>query len=88
VLPQGFLKPGEEAPSDPEALTVEVGWIDGYRMVYEQLPTNWFVYALDVPGIFATGPTREQVEQRMRAALPGHLALPDAPIAPPAASAR
>ena len=44
-------------------------------MVYEQLPSNWFAYSLDVPGIvFATGATREEAEQRMRAALPGHLA--------------
>ena len=79
MAPPGFLKPGEEAPTDPEALRVEVGWIDGYRMVYEELPANWFVYALDVPGVFATGATREQVEQRMREALPCHLTIPDAP---------
>ena len=78
-VPDDFLKPGEEAPADPEALYSEVGWIDGYRMVYEQLPSNWFAYSLDVPGIFATGASREEVERRMRDALPAHLALPDEP---------
>lgn len=79
MIPQGFLNSGEDVPCDPDALAIEVGWIDGYRMVYERLPMNWFAYALDVPGIFVTGASRDVVEQRMREALPAHLALPDAP---------
>ena len=80
TFPDNFLKPGDEDPFDTDALAVEGGWIDGYRIVYEQAPRNWAAYSLDVPGIIVTGKTREQVEERMRAALPAHLALEDAPV--------
>jgi predicted RNase H-like HicB family nuclease len=84
MIPEGFFKPGEEAPEGDDILAIEVGWIDTYRMVYLQVSANWAAYSPDVPAIFATGATRAETEQRMREALPGHLALSDEPMPPPA----
>ncbi len=81
MVPDGFFKPGEEVPSGDDILAVEVGWIDGYRVVYLRGATNWNAYSPDVDGIYSGGATREEAEQRMREALPAHLALPDAPLA-------
>jgi predicted RNase H-like HicB family nuclease len=75
--------PGDEDPFDTDALAVEFGWIDGFRIVYEQAPQNWAAYSPDVPGCVSTGGTRQEVERHMREALAGHLALDDAPLPQP-----
>jgi predicted RNase H-like HicB family nuclease len=79
AAPPGFLRPGDDDPFDTDALAVEFGWIDGYRIVYEQAPSNWAAYSPDVPGCISTGKTRQDVERNMREALAGHLALGHAP---------
>jgi predicted RNase H-like HicB family nuclease len=86
IAPDRFLRPGDGDPFDTDALSVEFGYIDGQRVVYEQGPDNWSAYSLDLPGLIATGATRAEVERRMREALPDHLALSDEPLAPAANS--
>jgi predicted RNase H-like HicB family nuclease len=46
---------------------------EGYHIVYEEGPTGWSAYVEDLPGCFATGRTREQVERRISEAIPLHL---------------
>lgn len=72
-----FLRPGDENPYDgTDPSTVQLGWLDGYRMVYEHDDEGWSAYSLDVRGLVAAGDTRAEVEQLLHEALPGHLALP------------
>ena len=71
--PPGFVKPGEDDPFDTDALSVEFGHIDGYRVVYEQAPRNWAAYSPDLPGCVSTGRTRQEVERNMREAIAFHL---------------
>jgi predicted RNase H-like HicB family nuclease len=63
----------DEGFSDDDALAVEFAWIDGYRVVFHQLPRNWDAYSPDVDGVITTGSTREEVERNMREALAAHL---------------
>jgi predicted RNase H-like HicB family nuclease len=44
-----------------------------YMVIYEQGDKGWGAYSPDLPGVYAAGTTREQVEQRMREAIPTHL---------------
>jgi hypothetical protein len=84
AIPEGFFRPGEDVPTGADILAVEVGTIDGYRIVYLQTTSNWSAYSLDLPGIYAGGVSREDAEARFRAALPGHLAPPRRRHAAPA----
>jgi predicted RNase H-like HicB family nuclease len=72
-VPEGFMRPGEDDPFNTDALSVEFGYIDGYRVIYEQGPGNWSAYSPDLPGCVSTGATREEVEQHMGEAIPFHL---------------
>ena len=72
-VPEGFLCEGDEDFFDDDALSVDFGWIDGYRVVYHQLPHNWDAYSPDLDGVITTGSTREEVERNMREAIPLHL---------------
>lgn len=76
-FPEGFIREDEEATdlydADPCVLAVGGGWIDGYRVVYEQLAENWAAYSPDLDGVISTGDTREEVERNMREAIPFHL---------------
>ncbi|HWE62131.1 MAG TPA: hypothetical protein VHB98_10495 [Chloroflexota bacterium] len=74
MYPDGFFRLGEEEPPTGDALAVETGYIDGYRIVYQQLPTNWFAFSPDVDLVFVAGTSRGDVEERMRKALSLHLA--------------
>jgi predicted RNase H-like HicB family nuclease len=80
AIPEGFFKPGEEVPSGDDILEMEVGYIDGYRMVYARLAHNWTAISPDVPDIISGGATRAEAEERMREGLPAHLALSDEPM--------
>jgi predicted RNase H-like HicB family nuclease len=51
----------------------EEGTIDGFRVLYEQLPSNWSAYTPDLPVILVTGETRAEVERPMGQAIPLHL---------------
>ncbi len=44
-----------------------------YLVLYEQGPASWGAYVPDLPGCFAVGQTREQVEERIRGAIALHL---------------
>ena len=74
-LPAGFVRPGEDAENlyDSEVHAVTFGWVDGYRVVYSQLPHNWAAYSPDLPGVITTGKTLEKTERNMHEALPFHL---------------
>ncbi len=72
-IPEGFFKPGERVPADPDATAIEVGYVDGYRVVYTHYKDTWSAKSPDVPGVFAGGDTREEAEQAIRAAIPFHL---------------
>jgi predicted RNase H-like HicB family nuclease len=63
-----------DAKNDQDESTLEYGQIDGYRIVYEHGPTIWGAYSDDVPGCFAVGKTRQEVERLMREAIALHLA--------------
>ena len=56
-----------------ETPTVDEDQMHGYRVLYEQLPSNWSAYTPDLPVILVTGATREQCEQQMAEAIPFHL---------------
>jgi predicted RNase H-like HicB family nuclease len=46
-----------------------------YLIIYEQAEdSGWGAHSPDVDGVFAVGPTREEVESRMAEALAAHLA--------------
>ena len=47
----------------------------GYPVVIEHEGEAWGAYAPDLPGCVATGRTREEVERRIREAIPAHIAL-------------
>ena len=72
-VPEGFMRAGDEDLYDADALAVDFGWIDGFRVVYEQLPHNWCAYSPDLDGVITTGTSREDVERNMREAIPFHL---------------
>jgi predicted RNase H-like HicB family nuclease len=60
-----------------------------YAVVYEETPRNWAAYVPDLPGCVATGPTRDDVERRIRKGIELHLqAMRDAgePIPAPTSS--
>lgn len=76
MYPDGFFRVGEEVPPTDDALTVETGYIDGNRVVYQQLPTNWFAFSPDVDLVFVAGTSRVDAEERMRKALSLYLSEP------------
>jgi len=43
-----------------------------YAVVYEEGPKSWGAYVPDLPGCFAVGKTRAQVEERIRGAIEFH----------------
>jgi predicted RNase H-like HicB family nuclease len=46
-----------------------------YLVIYEQADDGgWGAHSPDIEGVFALGPTREEVEARMAEALSAHLA--------------
>ena len=55
-----------------------------YAVVYEQGPTSWGAYVPDLPGCFAVGKTKEQVEERIKSAIEFHIRglLADGEIVP------
>jgi predicted RNase H-like HicB family nuclease len=62
----------EQQPISEES-TLEQGMIDGYTITYESDATGVSAWSDDVPGCFAAGATRAEVEQLMREAIPLHL---------------
>ncbi len=44
-----------------------------YAVLYERGERNWSAYVPDLPGCVATGKTREEIEQRLRAAIAFHI---------------
>jgi predicted RNase H-like HicB family nuclease len=49
--------------------------VTGYAVVIEHEGDAWGAYVPDLPGCVATGRTREEVERRIREAVPVHVAL-------------
>ncbi len=47
----------------------------GYAVVIEHEGDAWGAYVPDLPGCVATGTDREEVERRIREAIPAHVAL-------------
>ena len=47
----------------------------GYAVVIECEGAAWGAYVPDLPGCVATGSSREEVERRIREAIPAHVAL-------------
>ncbi|MBO0730746.1 MAG: type II toxin-antitoxin system HicB family antitoxin [Acidimicrobiaceae bacterium] len=47
----------------------------GYAVVLEHEGAAWGAYVPDLPGCVATGASREEVESRIREAIPAHVAL-------------
>lgn len=45
-----------------------------YLVIYEQGDASWGAYSPDLPGVAVVGDTRAEVEQRIRDAIPFHLA--------------
>jgi predicted RNase H-like HicB family nuclease len=58
-------------PSD--VISSEEGYVQGYRVLYEQLPSNWSAYTPDLPVILVTGPSRAACERLIAEAIPLHL---------------
>jgi predicted RNase H-like HicB family nuclease len=54
---------------------IRTAGIREYLVIYEKGETGWCAHAPDVPGCVAVGDTREEVEQRFKEALEGHLEL-------------
>lgn len=46
-----------------------------YVVIYEKGETGWGAYSPDLPGVYALGDSRAEVEQRMREAVPAHIAF-------------
>jgi predicted RNase H-like HicB family nuclease len=44
-----------------------------YAVIYEKGDEGWGAYSPDLPGVYALGESREQVESRMREAIPAYL---------------
>ncbi|HWE60967.1 MAG TPA: type II toxin-antitoxin system HicB family antitoxin [Chloroflexota bacterium] len=68
-VPTGFMRAGDSDFFDTDALSVDFGWIDDVRVVYEQASHNWAAYAPDLGGVISTGKTRVDVERNMREAI-------------------
>ncbi|HVA92013.1 MAG TPA: type II toxin-antitoxin system HicB family antitoxin [Chloroflexota bacterium] len=68
-IPQGFFKAGDTVPVDPDATAMDVGYIDGYRVIYTEYKSTWHAKSPDLPGIFAGGDTRDDAEHTMREAI-------------------
>ncbi|MGH9115059.1 MAG: type II toxin-antitoxin system HicB family antitoxin [Acidimicrobiales bacterium] len=47
----------------------------GYAVVIEHEGDAWGAYVPDLPGCVATGANREEVERRIREAVPSHVRL-------------
>jgi predicted RNase H-like HicB family nuclease len=62
----------QETQTD-DVIRREEGVVDGYRVLYEQLPSNWTANTPDLPVILVTGATREECEQQMAEVIPWHL---------------
>lgn len=61
-----------------------------YTVIYEPGERNWSAFVPDLPGCIATATTREQLEQRIRAAIEFHiegLRLHGEPVPEPAIEA-
>jgi predicted RNase H-like HicB family nuclease len=56
-----------------QAISRGEGIVKGYRVLYEQVPSNWSAYTPDLPVILVTGETREECERQMAEAIPAHL---------------
>jgi len=54
-------------------ISSEEGRVQGRRVLYEQLATNWSAYTPDLPVILVTGESREECERLMGEAIPLHL---------------
>jgi predicted RNase H-like HicB family nuclease len=60
-----------------------------YVVVYEKSVTGWAAYVPDLPGVIATGSTKEETQQLIREAIELHLEGPredKMPIPEPTAS--
>ncbi len=44
-----------------------------YVVVYEEGPKSWGAYVPDLPGCFAVGKTKEEVEERIQSAIEFHI---------------
>jgi len=44
-----------------------------FVVVYEKSATGWAAYVPDLPGVIATGATKEETQQRIRDAIESHL---------------
>lgn len=79
------MQPEEQGQANT---TLEYGMIDGYRVVYEHGPTSWGAYSDDLPGYFAVGRDRAEVERMMREAIAFHLEDDEDDEAPAAPESR
>ena len=86
AIPDGWFRPSDE-PFDQDIPNDAFGWVDGYRFLFEEGPAGWSAFSPDLPGLYAAGFTREEVEQLLRDAIPDHLAILDEPLPAPAWSA-
>lgn len=55
------------------AIHSKEGMVQGFRVLYEQLPSNWSAYAPELPVVLVTAETREEAERLMCEAIPLHL---------------
>ncbi|HVA91736.1 MAG TPA: type II toxin-antitoxin system HicB family antitoxin [Chloroflexota bacterium] len=68
-IPQGFFTAGDTVPVDPDATAIDLGYVEGYRVIYTEYRGTWHAKSPDLPYIFAGGETREAAEQTMREAI-------------------
>jgi len=68
-IPKGFFRPGDTLPVDPDVTAMDVGYIDGYRVIYTEYKGAWNAHSPDLPSIFAGGETRDAAERIMREAI-------------------
>ena len=47
--------------------------VSGFRVLYEELHSNWTAFTPDLPIILVTGSSYEEVVQLMREAIPAHI---------------